>query len=170
MVKSSASDLLALNAQGQDWNMHRPANILIAEDQETDAYLMKWAFKKIGLEHSFSHVLDGQQTVDYLSGTPPYENRERFPWPDLMLLDLKMPRLTGFDVLTWLKANPSINKFPVVVLTSSDLPADIQKAQELGAADYRVKPSGLDGMVQLAREIDSRWLQKTAAPAPTGQS
>lgn len=135
-------------------------NILIAEDQETDAYLMKWAFKKVGLEHQFSHVLDGQQTVDYLCGTAPFSDRERFPLPDLLLLDLKMPRLTGFDVLAWLKSNPGLNRFPVVVLTSSDLPADIEKAQELGAADYRVKPSGLDGMVRLALEIDQKWLRK----------
>jgi CheY-like chemotaxis protein len=139
--------------------MPSAVNILIAEDQETDAYLMKWAFKKVGLEHNFAHVIDGQQTVDYLSGTAPYSDRDKFPFPDLLLLDLKMPRLTGFDVLSWLKANPSLNRFPVVVLTSSDLPADIQKAQELGAADYRVKPSGLDGMVRLALEIDQKWLK-----------
>ena len=140
--------------------MPSSANVLIAEDQETDAYLMKWAFKKVGLDYNFAHVLDGQEAVDYLSGKGHFSDRAQYPFPDLLLLDLKMPRLTGFDVLSWLKSNPPAGKLPVVVLTSSDLPADIQRARELGATDYRVKPSGLEGMVKLAQDLHERWLKE----------
>jgi CheY-like chemotaxis protein len=142
--------------------MNNQANILIAEDQDTDVYLTKWAFNKAGLSHHFTHVVDGQQAIDYLAGEPPYSDRAEYPWPDLLLLDLKMPRLTGFDVLAWLQRRPDHEPLNVVVLTSSDLQSDMAKARDLGASDYRVKPSSLDGMVQLAREIDERWLRTLA--------
>ncbi len=147
--------------------MASQANILIAEDQDTDVYLTKWAFKKAGLPHNFSHVVDGQQAIEYLSGVTPYSDRSAYPWPDLMLLDLKMPRLTGFDVLSWLQRHPEHGPLTVVVLTSSDLESDMARARELGASDYRVKPSGLDGMVQLARDIDEQWLQDVSKSAAT---
>lgn len=140
--------------------LHKPANILIAEDQETDAYLMKWAFEKAGFQHRFLHVSDGQFAIDYLTGMAPYDDREANPAPDLLLLDLKMPRLSGFDVLAWLQAHPPQDKFPVVVLTSSDMTTDRQRALGLGATDYRVKPTELEGMLQLARELHEQWLRR----------
>ncbi len=135
------------------------ANILMVEDQETDAYLVQWAFKKAGLVHRFVHLLDGQQAVDFFGGQPPFSDRAQYPWPDLVLLDLKMPRLNGFDVLAWLRSHPEVAAVDVIVLTSSDLPADIAKARSLGAVDYRVKPATLDGMVRLAKELDATWLR-----------
>ncbi len=135
------------------------ANILMVEDQESDVYLIEWAFKKIGSRHRFIHLLDGQQAVDFFSGEPPYCDRAQYPWPDLVLLDLKMPRLNGFDVLGWIREHPAVPTPDIVVLTSSDLPADVDRARSLGAADYQVKPASLDGMVQLATELNLSWLR-----------
>ena len=145
--------------------MGSPSNILIAEDQETDVYLMKWAFRKAGFEHGFVHVSDGQLTIDYLKGYGPYCDRRSNPFPNLLLLDLKMPRLSGFDVLIWLHNNPLSDKFPIVVLTSSDIASDRERALSLGAADYKVKPCELDDMVELARELDEQWLKRAKAAA-----
>jgi CheY-like chemotaxis protein len=138
------------------------ADILMVEDQDTDAYLVRWAFKKAGLAHRFIHLLDGQQAVEFFGRQAPYTDRAQFPWPDLVLLDLKMPRLNGFDVLAWLKAHGDVPALDVVVLTSSDLPGDVARARSLGAVDYFVKPATLDGMVQLAMQLHSKWLHITA--------
>src|SRR5512140_3101258 len=92
------------------------ANILMVDDQETDAYLVKWAFKKAGLPHHFIHLLDGQQAIEFFGRQAPYSDGTKYPWPDLVLLDLKMPRLNGFDVLGWLRDHPAIAALDIVVL------------------------------------------------------
>jgi CheY-like chemotaxis protein len=104
-------------------------------------------------------VLDGQQVIEYLNGEGRYADRTRHPVPNLVLLDLKMPRVTGFDVLTWLRGRPDLKDMPVVVLTSSNYPDDLEAARKLGAADYRLKPSNPQHLVQVALEVDAQWLQ-----------
>jgi CheY-like chemotaxis protein len=142
--------------------MSRRAVILLAEDEETDAYFVNMAFKKAGLKHSISHVMDGQQVIEYLSGEGRFADRKNHPMPNLLLLDLKMPRVNGFDVLTWLRERPDLKDLPVVVLTSSDYPADIEHACKLGAADYRVKPSSPQQLVHFALDVDASWLKGEA--------
>lgn len=136
------------------------ATILLAEDEPNDAFFLKWAFEKAGFVHQISHVFDGQEALDYLSGTEPYNDRSQFPLPDLLLLDLKMPRLNGFDVLEWLREHPKLSGVPVVVFTSSDHEADMQQAKALGAREYCTKPNDIDKFVQLARDLDARWLRQ----------
>jgi len=140
--------------------MSRNANILLAEDEETDAYFVNMAFKKAGLPHSISHVLDGQQVIEYLKGEGHFADRKLHPLPQLLLLDLKMPRVNGFDVLTWLQEHADLKKMPVVVLSSSDYPDDLETARKLGASDYRIKPSNPQQLVQFAIDMDKRWLQR----------
>ena len=84
-------------------------------------------------------VRDGQEAINYLEGEAAYEDREQYPLPDLMLLDLKMPRLNGFDVLSWLRQQPGLKRLLVTVLTSSDHPNDINRAYDLGVNSYLVK-------------------------------
>src|SRR5438874_13730859 len=94
--------------------------ILIADDDQNDVFFLQRAFKKVGLEHELVHVADGQEAVDYLnSGSAPGDGKKHLV-PDLMLLDLKMPRMTGFEVLSWLRKQPDLRGMPVVVLSGSN--------------------------------------------------
>jgi CheY-like chemotaxis protein len=142
--------------------------ILLADDQPDDVFFMRIALQKAALPNPLFVARDGQEAVDYLSGDGPYADRKTFPLPSLLLLDLKMSRLNGFDVLAWLKEHPEINRFPTVVLSNSDLKADVHKAKELGARDYRVKPLGIDGLIVMLLDLHGRWLDGHSRSAPDG--
>ncbi len=144
--------------------MARRTHILIAEDEENDALLMQMAVQKAGLRHTISIVRDGQQAVDYLSGAPPFNDRSQHPLPEIFLLDLKMPRLTGFDVLQWLTAHPELSELPAIVISSSIDVSDMEKARDLGAADYYFKPTRFADLVKLIADIQESWLNP-AVPA-----
>jgi CheY-like chemotaxis protein len=139
--------------------MSKRAVILLAEDEVAEAYFVNVAFKKAGLDHSITHLMDGQQVIEYLSGEGRFANRKRHPLPHLLLLDLKMPRANGFDVLAWIQKHPELKNLPVVVLTASDYPADIERACQLGAKDYRLKPNTPKLLAQFALDIDASWLK-----------
>jgi CheY-like chemotaxis protein len=139
--------------------------ILVAEDDENDAFLLRRAFQKAGLSHPLIFTCNGQQTVDYLRGEPPYTDRSQNPLPRLLLLDLKMPIVDGFDVLAWLKSQPGLRKLPAIVFSSSGEPEDIKKAQGLGAADFQVKPSDFSDLVRFVEELTAKWLPRGPGPA-----
>ena len=132
--------------------------VLSAEDEESDALILRRAFKKANVLNSLAIVKDGQEAVDYLSGSDPYSDRSRHPLPGLILLDLKMPRMSGFDVLSWIAKRPDLGSIPVAVLSSSFSDADVRKALQMGAHDYFVKPNGLDQYAPLVQAWRSRWL------------
>jgi len=134
------------------------ATILVADDDQNDVFFLRRAFQKSGLEHSVVHVSDGQEAIDYLQGEADFSDRSRFPLPSLLLLDLKMPKVDGFDVLAWLKNHAVLKTLPVVVLSSSSREDDIQRARSLGADDYRVKPADFEQLLTLAQEVATRWL------------
>jgi CheY-like chemotaxis protein len=134
------------------------AIILYAEDEETDVYLFRMALKKCGRDHKLMHVPDGQETMDYLSGHGAYGDRTKYPFPNLLLLDLKMPRASGLEVLEWIRDNGELKNVRAVMLTSSDHPSDIETAKRLGAVDYLIKPHDMSSLVKIVREIDERWL------------
>src|SRR3954453_715481 len=117
------------------------APILLAEDEENDVFFLQRAFKRAFLQNPLTVVGNGEAAIAYLSGTGQYADRQRFPLPCLILTDLKMPQLNGFDLLNWLKQQPHLRQIPAIVLTSSDLPEDRRRATELGAAAYWVKPA-----------------------------
>ena len=114
--------------------------ILLVEDNEDDVFFMRRALQKAGVDLPLQIVMDGQQALDYLEGKEAYGDRDRFPIPLLMFLDLKLPYVHGFGVLTWLRSQTSLHNIPVIVLTSSPEERDRQKAHELGAKAYLVKP------------------------------
>lgn len=114
--------------------------VLLAEDDPNDVFFMQRAFAKAGANLPLQVVGNGREAVDYLSGTGKFADRTEFPLPSLVLLDLKMPYLSGFDVLTWIRAHPSLKDLAVIILTSSAEERDRQKAAELGARAYFVKP------------------------------
>ncbi len=135
------------------------APVLVAEDEETDVFLLQRAFKMSGISHKLVVVRDGQEAVDYLSGKGAYSERVRYPLPSLILLDLKMPRMTGFDVLAWLATQPLLKKIPALVLSSSADESDMEKARQMGARDYFAKPHHFQDLVKLVQELHSRWLE-----------
>jgi len=134
--------------------------ILLAEDDENDIFLMGRAFGQAGIPNPLVVVRNGQEAIDYLGGTGVYVNRSRNPLPGLMLLDLKMPWMDGFDVLKWLRAHHEFDNLPVVVLTSSKLQADVDQSRQLGVYDYRVKPHGFEDLVRLLDDVRKCWLDE----------
>lgn len=114
--------------------------ILLAEDDDNDVFFMQRALQKSQADFAVQVVTDGQQATDYLRGEGKFSNREQYPLPSMILLDLKMPFLDGFEVLAWIRARPSLNGIPVAVLTSSAEERDRRRAHELGARAYFVKP------------------------------
>jgi CheY-like chemotaxis protein len=132
--------------------------VLAVEDEETDRYILRWAFKKADLPHQLVTLSHGGECLDYLSGAPPYENREVFPLPSLLILDLKMPHVDGFEVLAWLADRPELGHLPAVVLSSSSDDSDVRRARQLGARDYFVKPLMMDDLVKILRDLGEKWL------------
>jgi CheY-like chemotaxis protein len=134
--------------------------ILLAEDDENDIFLMGRAFDRAGIPNPLFVVHNGQEAVDYLSGKGQYADREKHPLPGLLLLDLKMPWMDGFDVLKWLRQQKQFDTLPVVVLTSSKLQADIDKSRDFGVYDYRVKPHAFEDLVRLLDDVRACWLDE----------
>src|SRR5687768_609686 len=132
--------------------------VLVAEDEESDATILRLAFKKAQVLHPLVVVRDGQEAVDYLSGHGRYTDRSAHPLPALIVLDLKMPRMNGFDVLAWLALRPEFKDIPVLVLSSSSAEADIQKAKQIGAQEYFVKPHSFADLVNIIAGIQANWL------------
>ena len=132
--------------------------ILLAEDRDDDSTLIRLAFQKTGLPHHLFQVGTGNEVVDYLEGARSFSNREQFPSPDLLLLDLKMPRMDGFDVLAWLRQTPDQAGLPVVVLSGSDRAEDKAMASKLGARDYYVKSTDPQQTKNQLLQICSQWL------------
>src|SRR5690349_4712860 len=126
--------------QSQETLFASALKVLVAEDSEDDAVLLARAFRKAGAEKPVHVCRDGQETIDYLSGTDRFGDRSAYPWPSMLLLDLKMPRVSGFEVLEWLKRQ-GVADLPAAVLSSSDHPNDRKRAHDLGACLYFVKPN-----------------------------
>jgi CheY-like chemotaxis protein len=140
--------------------------ILVAEDDETDAMILRMAAERAGLPYELVIVPDGMQAIAYLEGAPPYDDRSQHPLPGVLLLDLKMPYMTGFEVLSWLSTRPELGGLPAVILSSSSQDTDIARARELGASDYHVKPHSLAELIGILKSIEERWLscKRTSPP------
>lgn len=127
--------------------------ILLAEDDPGDVMLTQRAFRKAQIVNPIQVVSDGQQTIAYLSGQGKYADRDMYPLPVLLLLDLKMPKRSGLEVLDWLRAQPELKRMMVVVLTSSRETPDVNRAFELGVTSYLVKPVEFDALLQMVRGL-----------------
>lgn len=138
--------------------------ILLAEDDHNDVLLIKRAFSKSRIVNPIACVGNGEEAVAYLKGEGMYTDRRRYPLPFLLLLDLKLPRLSGHEVLKWLREQPLLKRLPVVVLTSSKQPADINRAYELGANSYLVKPVVFEEFATLMQQLQMYWLMLSEHP------
>ena len=136
----------------------RNDNILVVDDDVNDVFLLRRAFQRANLAAALRVAQDGEQAVAYLGGQGEYADRERYPLPALMLLDLKMPRKSGFEVLEWLRRQPGLRRLIVVVLSSSNQHSDINRAYDLGANSYLVKPAGFDRLLELVESVSTYWL------------
>jgi CheY-like chemotaxis protein len=131
--------------------------ILLAEDDANDIQLMRRAFRKARLPNPLYVTRNGDETIEYLAGKGEYADRRRYPFPFLLLLDLKMPRKSGFEVLEWMRERPLLRDFPVIVLTSSNAEKDIQRAENLGAMLYLVKPGEFSDLVAMMVKLEEYW-------------
>jgi CheY-like chemotaxis protein len=138
--------------------------ILVAEDDPTDAFFLQRAFGKTWMPVGLKFVRDGQEAIDYLRGEPPFGDRLAHPLPQLLLLDLKMPRLNGFEVLHWLKTQPGLKRLLVIVFSSSAETGDINRAYDLGANSYLVKPHATEQLLELVNRVEQYWLEANQNP------
>src|SRR5207245_7487111 len=127
--------------------------ILLVEDREDDIILIRRAFTKGNVLNPLQVVRDGDEAIAYLSGQGRYSNRAEYPLPDLVLLDLKMPRVDGFEVIRWIREQPGLKALRFVVLTSSDEMRDVNLAYQLGANSFLVKPVKFADFVQTTRAL-----------------
>lgn len=144
--------------------------ILLVEDDPNDVLLLKRAFEKADLQSSLHIVNNGDQAIEYLKGQGTYSDRQRFPSPFLLLLDLKMPGTDGFEVLQWVRSQAELKRLLVVVLTSSNVQADVDRAYELGANSYLVKPVGFNEMVHLIQRFEIYWTEMNRTPSAPASS
>jgi CheY-like chemotaxis protein len=133
--------------------------LLLVEDNEHDVFLMKRALKQAEIQNPLYVVGDGEEAVDYLAGNGAFNDRQMYPFPSLVFLDLKLPFKSGHDVLAWIRQQAELVELVVVVLTSSDEPSDISRAYKLGANSYLVKPPTLMQLRDLAKSFKWYWLQ-----------
>jgi CheY-like chemotaxis protein len=141
------------------------SNVLLVEDDPNDVFLVRRAFEKSKLSSVIHVAKDGEEAIAFLSGAGQYRDRKRFPLPVLVLLDLKLPRKSGFDVLDWLRREPVLKRLPVVILTSSREVKDIDKAYDVGANSYLVKAADPLGMADLTGIIDRYWMVLNQKPS-----
>ncbi len=143
-------------------------SIVYVEDDENDVFLLHVAFEQAGITQPLRTVRTGQEAVSYFSGTEPYTDRAKYPLPDLILLDLKLPGMSGLEVLEWVRRQPALKTLVVVVLSSSSRLEDVAKAYELGANSYVLKPVDVPERLHLVKELQAWWLQLNQfAPART---
>jgi CheY-like chemotaxis protein len=138
--------------------------ILLVEDSEDDVFFMERAIRMAGGKTQLYTAKDGQMAVDYLEGAREYADRKLYPLPNLILLDLKLPRVPGLEVLRWIRARPELQTTPVIVLSSSGERADLERGYRLGANSFMVKPSEADDLVAMAKCLSDYWFKYNLVP------
>jgi CheY-like chemotaxis protein len=151
--------------------MSDQATILLVEDQEDDIFMITRAFERGCIANPLRVVRDGEEAIAYLSGNGIFADRGDFPMPGLVLLDLELPRLNGFDVLRWIRQQPQLSALRVIVLTASSDTRDLNLAYQLGANSFLVKSEDFQQLVALGRTLSTFWLpaipEPPSASAPT---
>lgn len=144
--------------------MDERATILVVEDDPNDLFFLKRAFSAVQSKCLMQAVGDGAEAIDYLRGVDDYADRNRFPLPALILMDLKMPRINGFEFLAWLRREPVLKLIPVVVFSSSNLPHDVKRAYELGANSFVVKAQDNTALPETLKTLATYWLEVCETP------
>ena len=140
--------------------------ILLVEDSQFDVELLRHAFRKAGLNRPMQVVRDGVDAMSYLLGVGEYIDRGKFPPPNILIIDLNMPRFNGLELLTWLRTQPDLAHLLVVVLTGTGRQQDIDVAYRMGAKSYLVKPTGADEFQSLINSFFEYWIAHNHFPQP----
>lgn len=140
--------------------------ILLVEDNGDDVALVRRAFRRAGITTRLEVVGDGDAAVDYLQGSGPWSDRQAWPLPRLLLLDLKLPRRSGLEVLQWVRGQPALRALVVVVLTSSRENTDLRRAYAAGANSYLVKPVDFDDLLRMVQTLELYWMGLNEVPSP----
>ena len=138
--------------------------ILVAEDDEDYVLLIRQVFAKAHIPNPIHVVWNGEEAISYLKGEGKYSNRDEYPLPDIFLLDLKMPRVNGFEVLKWVREQPTLSALRILVLTSSDEIRDVNQAYQMGANSFLVKPMDFEDFTNLSRLIADFWFRASRTP------
>lgn len=144
--------------------------ILHVEDDENDRFMLERVFKKKKFSNDLLSVRDGQQAIEYLSGKGIYADRNLYPMPGLVLLDLKLPLKNGIEVLEWIRSKPEFHQLLVVILSSSKMPSDVSRAYDLGANSYLVKPSMIEDLVSMFEAFSNNWFLFVQRPSKSDLS
>jgi CheY-like chemotaxis protein len=147
-------------------NMDTKRLILIAEDDDQDVELLRLALAKEGVTNPIRVVNNGREAIDYLRATGKYEDRQVYPFPGVLFLDLNLPLVPGFEVLQWIKDNEECRIIPVMVLTSSALERDITRAYQLGASCFMTKPGSFDELRKMVSLSFRFWSMCEIPPLP----
>jgi len=134
-------------------------SILVADDDAQDTMLVQMAVERACLNLRLEAVKDGEEAINYLMGREPYADRNAHPFPSMMLLDLKMPRVNGFDVLDFVRRQPGLRQLPIVIFSSSDDPKDIRRAYDAGANSYLCKPHSHGDLSALLKALEDYWFK-----------
>ena len=137
--------------------MEKERLIIVAEDNPDDALLLRRAIEKAGIPARLKVLRDGEEMLLYLQGLGAFANRDHNPLPSLIILDLKMPRKNGLEVLEWISERPDLSVLPTIVMSASNLEKDIRKAYRYGANTYFVKPTNFDDLVQTMKVLNEYW-------------
>lgn len=148
---------------------HKSAAILVVEDDDDDVLLIRRAFEKVGLRNPVIFLSDGDTAAAYLLGEGVFANRAEHPLPTLVLLDLKLPRLSGLEVLERARSRSDLNWISIVILTSSSHSTDITRAYERGATSYLVKPTDFDELVATVDLVKRYWIETNHKPRERGR-
>jgi len=140
------------------------ATILIVEDDATDAFFLEKAFERILANCAVHRVSDGEEARNYLQGADKYADRRTYPLPSVILLDLRMPRMNGFEFLAWLRNDPNLKIIPTVIYSSSDNPSDVKKAYEMGANSFLHKRLSMNAVQETMRSFARYWLEDCGKP------
>jgi CheY-like chemotaxis protein len=143
--------------------------ILLVEDDENYIYFVKRATALGNERHQIHAVHDGGEAINYLQGKSEFGDRHKFPFPNVIITDLKMPRVNGFDLLNWLREHPECSVIPTIVLSSSQQPADVQQAYKLGANSFIMKPAAMTELRDTLRSLFDYW-SRCERPQVTGRS
>lgn len=144
-----------------------PDCILYAEDDANDAFFLEHAFKKAKVPTRLQLVGDGQAAIDYLAGVGEYADRDLYPLPCLVLLDIKLPRKTGLEVLAWMRDQSHLRHLPVIMFSASTFQSDIASANESGANAYVVKPVTIEERLDFAQAVQAFWIHFHRSPDGT---
>jgi CheY-like chemotaxis protein len=142
---------------------HQPKNVLLVEDNEDDAFFIKLACDGSGIPHNLQVVTDGEAAISYLSGKGEYADRKAHPFPDLVFLDIQLPKRNGHEVLEWIRGQRATRHLPVVMLTNSLLGSDVSRAYQLGVNSYLGKVASREELGQAVRVLLRYWLQLNVA-------